>query len=427
MQKGMTLIQGDYRAVIDIGTTKVCVILVARRPDRRLEITGLGIAQCDGLRKGVIADTAAVTDAIRRAAEEASQQAGVVLAAAYVGIAGTHIDSDDRWSAVPRGPGVRAVTQDDLVEAVKHVSKFDPAPGQHVLHVIPRTYTLDGLHGVHNPEGMHTQELHVQSQVISGPTEQVEALEAAVNAAGLRCAGVIVEPMATADAVFEPAEKQGVVALVDIGGGKTDIAVFHDGIMVATAMLPVGGYQFTNDLSIAFSLPYADAEKLKVEQGTVIPDFFHAAAEVVIRPTGMQGPLTITHRDIGQILKDRAEELIELVRMKLDIPALAETPVETIVVTGGGAQLRDFITLTKHSLQKKIRLGAPKGLDGLPETHRDPSIAAAAGMAMWAMRNLPAEGHAARPYEPSAGVIGTLRGLLPHAKSDVAKKTPAKV
>lgn len=427
MQKGMTQVQGDYRAVVDIGTTKVCVILVARRQDRRLEIAGMGVVPCDGLRKGVIADAAAVTDAVRQAAEDASEQAGVVLTAAYVGIAGTHIDSDDRWSAVPRDPGVRAVTQDDLVAALRHVSKFDPAPGQHVLHVIPRTYTLDGVHGVRNPEGMHTQELHVQSQVISGPVEQIEAIEAAVNAAGLRSAGVIVEPMAAADAVLEPVERQGVTALVDIGGGKTDIAVFHDGIMVATAMLPVGGYQFTNDLSISFSLPYAEAEKLKVEQGTVIPDFFHAAAEVVIRPTGMQGPLTVTHRDIGQVLKDRAEELIEMVRMKLDIPALAETPVETIVFTGGGAQLLDFVTLAKHNLQVKVRLGVPKGLDGLPEAHRDPSISAAAGMAVWAMRNLPAESHASRPKEAPAGVLGALRGWLPHTKSDVAKRTPAKV
>lgn len=430
MHRGMNMVQGDCRAVVDIGTTKVRVLVAARRSDRRLELAGMGVAPCDGLHKGVVSDVASVAASVREAAAGLAQMSGLSIVRAYIGLAGAHIDSDDRWSHVPRDPGVRAVTNEDLARALEHVSRFKPAPGQRVLHVIPRSYTLDGVHGVRNPEGMHTGELHIQSQVISGPEGQIEALEAAVNSAGIRPAGVIVEPMATADAVLDPEEKQGVTALVDIGGTKTDIAVFHDGTMLLTAVLPVGGYQFTNDLSIAFSLPYSEAEQLKIEQGTALPDMLGPTNEILIQPVGMAGPLTVTDREVGQVLKDRAEEIIEMSRLKLDIPALAGMPVEHVVLTGGGAQLHGFATLARHVLQKPVRLGVPKGIDGLPEAHREPSMAAAMGMAIWAMRNLPAGSHVMRHREPSSGgVLGALRGWLPSqgSKNDLSKKMPAKV
>lgn len=430
MHRGMSNVQGDCRAVIDIGTTSVRVLVAARRSDRRLELAGMGVARCDGLRKGAVTDVASLAASVREAAAHVAEESGLNLVKAYLGLAGAHIDSDDRWSHVPRDPGVRAVTNEDLARALEHVSRFKPAAGQRVLHVIPRSYTLDGVHGVRNPEGMHTGELHIQSQVISGPEDQIEALEAAVNSAGIIPAGVIVEPMATAEAVLEPQEKRGVTALVDIGGAKTDIAVFHDGTMLFTAVLPVGGYQFTNDLSIAFSLPYAESEQLKIEQGTVIPDMLGQPAGIMIQPAGMAGPLTVTHREVGQVLRDRAEELIEMVRMKLDVPVLAQTPVEHFVLTGGGAQLRSMAALAKHVLQKPVRLGVPKGIDGLPEADRDPSMAAAIGMAVWAMRNLPADSHVLRQREPSSGgVLGALRGWLPlqGPKNEPSGKMPAKV
>lgn len=406
----------DYTAAIDIGTTKVCVFLATRRADRRFEVAGIGSAPCDGLRKGAVTDAAAITLAVRRAASAASAKTGLVITKGYIGLAGTHIASESRWSHVPRKPGVSAVTDADLASALVSAAQLDPAPGRRVLHVLPRTYTLDGVQGIRNPAGMHASELHIQSQVISGSSDHIRALEDAVRAAGIAPAGIVVEPMASADAVLSPEEREGVTVLIDMGGGKTDIAVFEDGVMVYSTLLPVGGYQFTNDVSIAFSLPYEEAEQLKVERGTALPEQLGHAQEIQIRPAGMAGPLVITQRDLGNVLRERAEEVLEMLRIKLEAPEIADIALDRFVMTGGGAKLDGFTTMAKNKFQKKVRLGLPRTMEGLPDANRDPGQSAAMGIAIWAMRNLPTENHVTRSKQAAGaggGFMSLLREVIP--------------
>ncbi len=409
-QMGTTV--NDLRAAIDIGTTKVCVVISARKPDQRLQVLGLGAASCDGLRKGVVTDAQAIAQSVRLALHTASEQAGHKINKAYVGLAGSHIASEARWTHVPRQPGVHPVNDADLEAALVTAARFDPAAGREVLHVIPRSYTLDGVHGVRNPAGMHTGELHIQSQAITGSSEHIQALQAAVLAAGITPAGMIVEPMATAESVLTAEDRDGVTVLVDIGGGKTDIAVLQDGVMVYATVLPAGGYQFTNDLSIALSLPYAEAEKLKVEKGSVTPDMMGQSPELAVLPAGMDTPLTITQRELGHLLRDRAEEMLEMVRLKLEVQALADTHVDRYVLTGGGAKLEGLLPLAKHLFQKKVRLGVPKPIDGLHESSRDPANAAAIGAVVWGMRNLPEDSHVARPHAVATSEGNILSSLF---------------
>ncbi len=413
------MIQGDYRAAIDVGTTKVCVIIATNGPDGQAEMVGIGSAPCDGLRKGTVADIPSLATSIRNAVEAAEKQSGLSIDKMYVGLSGSHIRSESRWTHVPRQPGVHTVTDGDIKLAMEGVARSEPVPGRRVLHVLPGSYTLDGTRGVKNPTGMHAAEMHVQSQVVSGSAEQINALEDAVRMAGYRPASAIVEPMAIAEAVFNPDELEGITALVEIGGSKTDIAVFRDGIVIYAAALPVGGYQFTNDLAIGFSLPYAEAEKLKVEHGTVTPDVSGPGLELLIKPAGMAGALTITQRDVGMVLRDRAEELFEMVRIRLSAPELAGVTVDRMVLTGGGAKLEGIQSLAKHALQIKVRKGVPKGMGGLPEANRDPSHAAVMGLIIWAMRNLPPDNHLARNRQSTRGghhghsVLSSLREWLP--------------
>jgi cell division protein FtsA len=208
---------------------------------------------------------------------------------------------------------------------------------------------------------------------------------------------MIVEPVASAESVLTADEREEGTVLVDVGGGTSDVAVFYDGAIVHTASIPVGGFHFSNDLSIALSIDFDDAEQLKLKHGTCTPELVGMTEEVRVHPSGMTEPLSITKRELGQILKERVQELFRMILLKLDEPHLEDVPLDSIVFTGGGAKLDGFLALGKYVFQRQVRLGAPRGLDGLPEENRDPSYSAAAGMCLWTMRNLPGENHVGRP------------------------------
>jgi cell division protein FtsA len=295
--------------------------------------------------------------------------------------------------------------------------------------VIPRSYTLDGLHGVRNPLGMHTGELHIESHVITGSISKITKLHNAVSDAGVRISSMVVEPVASADAVLTADEREEGAVLIDVGGGTSDIAVYQGGTVIHTAVIPVGGFQFSNDLSIAFAIDFDSAERLKIEHGTAAPELAGISEEITLHPTTMSQSLIITKREIGQVLKERASELFRMILLKLDEPHLADIPTERIVFTGGGAKLEGFLNIAKYVFQRKVRLGTPRGLDGMPEGTNDPSYSAAAGIALWGMRNLPAENHIShRRGAPVSGVSGQnekalngalaiVRGWLPRRES----------
>lgn len=387
------MIQDDYRAAIDIGTTKVCAILARKRQDKRVELLGIGVAPNKGVVRGTVNDPEAVSQAVREAVTRAASESGVAISRAYIGLTGTQIESNHRWNNVPRDSGVRAVTDTDISAALRTASRLELNADRRLLHVIPRSYSLDGIHGVRNPLGMHSSELHIESVVLTGSNDHIFAIQDAVRKAGVEPMNMVVEPLSTADAVLTTDEREDGVVLIDIGGGTTDISVFHEGAIIHTAAIPVGGHHFTNDLSIAFSLEFGDAERLKVDKGTCAPEAAAMKEQVTIRPVNLPDPLTITKREVGQVLRDRAQELFRMVLLKLDSEHLRDLPLERIVFTGGGSKLHGFEHLAKFMFQRKIRQGVPRGLDGLPEVNRDPAYAAAAGITLWGYKNLPHESH----------------------------------
>jgi cell division protein FtsA len=327
---------------------------------------------------------------------------------------------------------MRTVTDLDISAAKKAAGAVDLASDRKLLHVIPRSYALDRLYGIRNPLGMHTGELRVESHVITGSISKITDLHNAVSDAGVRVSQMVVEPVASADAVLTADEREEGAVLVDVGGGTSDIAVYHDGAVVHTAVIPVGGFQFSNDLSIAFDIDFDAAEELKIEHGTAAPELAGMKDEITLHPTTMDQPLTITKREVGQILKERASELLQMILLKLDMPHLADIPLDRIVFTGGGAKLDGFLNIAKFVFQRKVRLATPRGLDGMPEGANDPSYSAAVGIALWGMRNLPAENHVSERKrvsvsansdsvtQSSKGALSTLRGWLPKREKETA-------
>ncbi len=429
------MLQEDFRVAIDIGTTKVCTIVARKRADHRVEVAGIGFVPCNGMSKGMVADSAAVTAAVKESVALASAEAGVEINTVYAGLTGSHVESKNRWVSVPRPDGVRTVTDLDISAAKKASGAVDLADDRKLLHVIPRSYALDGLYGIRNPLGMHTGELHVESHVITGSISKITELRNAVSDAGVRVSSMVVEPVASADAVLTADEREEGAVLVDVGGGTSDIAVYHDGAVVHTAVIPVGGWQFSNDLSIAFAIGFDEAEKLKIEHGTAAPELAGMKEEITLNPTTMDVPLTITKREVGQVLKERTSELFRMIMLKLDEPHLADIPTERIVFTGGGAKLDGFLNIAKLLFQRKVRLATPRGLDGMPKGTNDPSYSAAAGIALWGMRNLPVENHIGQLKNAPAtsvsgnsdaamksGALSVIRGWLPKRDSDAKRE-----
>ena len=387
------MLQDDYRAAIDIGTTKVCAILTRKRQDRRVELLGIGVAPNRGMVRGTVNDAAAVTAAVKEAVTRAGSESGVAITRAYIGLTGSQLASTHRWSNVPRDPGVRAVTETDISAALRTASKLEINGDRRLLHVIPRSYSLDGLHGVRNPLGMHTSELHIESVVLTGSSDHIFSLQDAVRRAGVEPMTLVVEALSNAESVLTADEIEDGVILVDVGGSTTDLSVFHEGSIIHTAAIPVGGHHFTNDLSIAFSLEFEDAERLKIEKGTCSPDSSAMKEQVSIKPVNNPDPLLITKREVGQVLRDRTQELFRMVLLKLESENLRDLPLERIVFTGGGAKLQGFEQLARFMFQRKVRMGLPKGLDGLPDVNRDSAYSAAVGVALWGYKNLPFENH----------------------------------
>jgi cell division protein FtsA len=429
------MLQEDFRVAIDIGTTKVCTIVARKRADHRVEVAGIGFVPCNGMSKGMVADSAAVTAAVKESVALASAEAGVEINTVYAGLTGSHVESKNRWVSVPRPDGVRTVTDLDISAAKKASGAVDLADDRKLLHVIPRSYALDGLYGIRNPLGMHTGELHVESHVITGSISKITELRNAVSDAGVRVSSMVVEPVASADAVLTADEREEGAVLVDVGGGTSDIAVYHDGAVVHTAVIPVGGWQFSNDLSIAFAIGFDEAEKLKIEHGTAAPELAGMKEEITLNPTTMDVPLTITKREVGQVLKERTSELFRMIMLKLDEPHLADIPTDRIVFTGGGAKLDGFLNIAKLLFQRKVRLATPRGLDGMPKGTNDPSYSAAAGIALWGMRNLPVENHIGQLKNAPAtsisgnsdaamksGALSVIRGWLPKRDSDAKRE-----
>ena len=402
------MIQEDYRAAIDVGTTKVVTVIGRERPDKSVEIAGVGVSPCDGLSKGIVRDEAATTEAIQASVAEASRRADLSIKSAYVGLSGSHIESDNRWDQVHESSSESVITQEDLDAALVTVRELAAQDGGQLLHVIPRGYALDNRHLVRMPLGMHAREIHAHTHVVKGDAQSIERLRSAVESAGVHVADLIVEPIASAEAALTTTERDDGVVLLDIGGGTTDIAVFVGGQIVHSAVLPVGGWQFTNDLVMAFTTSFDEAEELKLNSGSVTPEVASMREELLITTLadGFDGPISITKRELGQLLKERAQELFRLVKGKLTTRHLANVPIDRIVLTGGGAKLDGMQALARYVFQGRVRTAAPRPLAGLDEKYQDPAYSAGIGMLLWGLRTLPRGSHLGIPSASGMAVPG---------------------
>lgn len=344
---------------LDIGTTKVAVIVGREDLNGKIEILGFGRADSLGVKRGVVHNIGSTVEAIEKAVAEAEKTAEVDISTVKVGIAGQHIKSHQHRGSIIRENSEAEISQDEVNQLVNSMYNIGMKPGEEIISVIPQEYTIDGESGIIQPVGMVGSSLEANFHIITGMTHAAKNIYKCVTKAGLEVDELILEPLASSDAVLNDDELEAGVALVDIGGGTTDIAIFHDKILRHTAVIPFGGSIVTEDVKEGCSIIRKHAEDLKVKFGSALASQ-NSDDEVVSIP-GLRGrkPKEISLKNLAHIIQARMEEINEHVNYEIEASGYENQLIGGIVVTGGGAQLKHMRQLTAYVTGKDTRVGFP--------------------------------------------------------------------
>jgi len=369
-------------AAIDIGTSKVCTIMGAVDDKSGLRVLGVGIAPSHGIEKAVVSNVNLVKESIRQSVSKAEMMAGSKLTSAYIGVTGQSIKSANKSATIAITHADQLVRQEDL-KRVLDVALNAQTPGERkILHVIPRSYTLDG-HEVQNPIGMHGNELGIEAHVITGASASVQNLTQCISGAGIGVEEFVLEPLAGAEAILTAEEKQAGVLVADIGGGITNIAVMRDGCIYHTSVLSVAGQHVTQDIATGLALPIELAEEMKKKYGSLQP-LQEKEGEKVVGENGH----SIAYQDLCEIMRARMEELMRLVIMELPRADFAGLIPAGIVVTGGCANIPGLVEMAQNITHLPVRIGVPSALSGVSAAMlNDPSYATSVGLLLWKMKN----------------------------------------
>ncbi|MCZ6614879.1 MAG: cell division protein FtsA [Chloroflexi bacterium] len=371
---------------IDVGTTKVCTLIARVSSNAELEVVGTGVAPSRGMKKGLVVDLGAMQESVRDSLKMASWDLDRELPKACVGVTGTHIISEHSSSSLNNGHGDQTISLKEKEQVIRQ-SHPKVAHDQELLHVIPQSYHVDGLQGIRNPVGLSGKKLVVESHAIIGEAASMDNVVRAVEGADISVGSMVLEPLASAEAVLTGDEKEMGVVLVDIGGGTTDIAIFSDGVMCNTSVLPVGGFQFTNDLVIAYGIPYHIAEDAKLQGGHALPDEVDVEEWVEVEGYDEGMPYRIRRRELCGTLSDRASELLRLILLKVREAGLDAMPPAGVVFTGGASNLPGWLELAGEFIPGPMRIAAPTGLLGLPEDLQSPTYSTSVGILLWGIRH----------------------------------------
>jgi cell division protein FtsA len=377
-------VKKDRIAAIDVGTTKVCTIMADVIDDQGLRVLGVGVAPSHGLHKGLVVNINEAKESIRQSVRTAEQMAGRRLESAYVGVTGRHITSVNNRGSISITRNNQVVRTDDLKRVLDVARSVKVPTEQKLLHVIPREYVVDGQGGVKNPVGMHGFRLDVETHIITAAITSIQNLTKCIRGIGVDIEDLVMEPLASAEAVLEPEEKQDGVLLADIGGGTTDLALFKEDTIYHTSVLPVAGYQVTRDISVGLGITFELAEEMKKRYGDVTPkeeDF--SAKEISITGDGH----SISYNDLSEIIRVRVEEMLRLIMLELPQSDLRKLIPAGLVITGGGANLPGIAELGQKITRMPVRLGRPVKLNGVSDVLDDPAYATGVGLLMWKMKN----------------------------------------
>ncbi len=370
--------QKDLIVGLDIGTSKVVAVVAELLPDGRYEVIGMGQHDSKGLKKGVVINIESTVASIQRALEEAELMADCKIRTVFTGIAGSHIQSFNSSGMVAIKD--REVTSTDVARVIDTAKAVNIPTDQQILHVLPQEFIVDGQEDVREPLGMSGIRLEVKVHIVTGAVSAAQNIIKCVRRCGLEVQDLVLQPLASSTAVLTEDEKELGVALVDIGGGTTDIAIFTGGAIRHTAVVPIAGDQITNDIAMALRTPTTDAEELKLGFGVAKQVLVDPHEQVEVPGIGERGPRTIARQSLSAVIEPRVEELFAMVQHKIRESGYEELLSSGIVLTGGTSLMPGIAELGEDVFLKPVRIGVPEYAGGLSDVVRSPRFSTVVGL-----------------------------------------------
>lgn len=382
-----------FTVALDIGTTKVCVLIGRRNEHGKLEVLGFGKVESNGVLRGVVSNIEKTVQAINEAIRKAERMAGFSVRHVNVGIAGQHIKSIQHRGILTRDNSQEEINDSDIERLIMDMHKLQLPPGEKIIHIIPQEYTVDNEQGIIDPRGMSGVRLEANFHIVTGQVTAIQNLNRCIEKSQLTVDEITLEPIASGTSVLSQEEKDAGVALVDIGGGTTDITIFHEGIIRHTAVIPFGGNVITKDIKEGCNIMVDRAEKLKVQFGSALAS--EVFDNLVISIPGLKGHghKEITEKNLARIIQARVEEILDYVMWEIQKAGFERKLVGGIVLTGGGAMLRHIAQLTAYHTGLTTRVGQPNEhlAHGYPKDLASPIYSTALGLLLRGME---------KPYLP---------------------------
>ncbi len=392
---------------LDIGTSKVVALVAEFKADGELEVIGIGSAASRGLSRGVVVNIDSTVQSIQRAVEQAELMAGVEINAVYTGIAGSHVKSLNSHGIVAIKD--KEVTAGDVARVMDAAQAVALPADQRIVHVIPQEYIIDSQEGIRDPMGMSGVRLEARVHIVTGAESAAQNIVKCVQRCGLEVEDIVLEQWASSYAVLTEDEKELGVCLVDIGGGTTDIAVFSNGALRHTAVIPIAGDQVTNDIAVSMRTPTQYAEDIKIRYACALSQLANPDETIEVPSVGDRPPRRLARQTLAEIVEPRYEELFNLIRDELRRSGFEEAIAAGIVLTGGSAKMEGAVLLAEEVFHVPVRLGFPQGITGLPDVVNNPIHATGVGLLLYA-RALYEQDGAPR------GTGGNVRGFFDRLK-----------
>ncbi len=375
---------------LDIGTTKICAI-VGNLTEDGIDIVGIGSSPSHGLRKGVVINIDSTVQSIRKAIEEAELMAGCEIKTVFAGIAGGHIKGINSQGVIAIKN--REVSPEDVKRVIEAAKAIAIPMDREVIHILPQEFIIDDQDGIREPLGMSGVRLEAKVHIVTGAAASAQNIVKSCNRAGLDVSDIVLEQLASSEAVLSPEEKELGVALVDIGGGTTDVAIFIDGAIKHTAVLSLGGHQITNDIAVGLRTPMAEAEKIKHKYGCCLASLVGKDETIEVPSVGGRKPRILSRQLLAEILEPRVEEIFTLVNREIVKSGYEDMIASGVVITGGSTILDGMPELAEQIFNLPVRRGTPQKIGGLVDVVNSPVYATGVGLVIYGSRHMEVATH----------------------------------
>jgi cell division protein FtsA len=365
---------------LDLGTTKTCAVIGFLNEHGQVEVAGVGVAPSKGLKNGVIVNIDNTVASIVKAIEDAELMAGCEVSGVYVGISGQHVKGENQRGVVAISNRNRYVNAAEVKRVFEAAQAIKVPADREIIHVLSKEFAVDEQSGIKDPIGMSGVRLEAEVHIITGSTTSIQNVVKSVNRAGFQCADIIFSPLASAEAALSQDEKDLGVAMVDLGGGTSDIMVFIEGGVAQSTVLGVGGIHVTNDISIGLRTPQESAEVIKKKHGCAVADLVDASEMIEVPSVGGRAPRRLFRQELAQIIEPRMMEIMEMVDRELVLSGKKELLAAGIVLTGGGSMLEGCVEVAERVFSMPVRIGVPRDIAGLKDVVSTPQFSNGVGL-----------------------------------------------